>query len=71
MHLLCLTHIGRAYRRKATLPPHEQALNQKLELAKAESEPGIQSQMLTSSLAPSLLDQEKLPAALEHYESCH
>ena len=65
---LCLTHIGRAYRRKGDYTAAQEALNQKLELAKqSQTQASIADTHV--ELGALLLDQEQLPAALEHYEN--
>jgi len=62
----CLVHIGRGYRRKGEYAAAEQALNQKLDLAKQSgSQPAIADSHV--ELGALLLDQEQLPAALEQY----
>jgi tetratricopeptide (TPR) repeat protein len=65
---LCLTHIARAYRRKGDYAAAQQALNQKLELAQQSQNQGsiADTHMEFGALR---LDQEQLPAALEHYET--
>jgi len=64
---LCLTHIARAYRRKGNYTGAQDALNQKLELAKkSQSQASIADTHV--ELGALLLDQEQFPAALEHYE---
>jgi serine/threonine protein kinase/Tfp pilus assembly protein PilF len=64
---VCLTHIGRGLRRKGDYTAAQQALNQKLELAKQ-----TQSQVAVADthveLGALLLDQEQLPQALGHYD---
>lgn len=64
---LCLTHIGRAFRRKGDYAAAQQALNQKLDLAKQ-----IQSQAAVADthveLGALLMEQEQLPAALGQYD---
>jgi tetratricopeptide (TPR) repeat protein len=63
---LCLTHIGRGFRRKGDYHAAQQALNQKLDLAKQ-----IQSQAAVADthveIGALLMEQEQLPAALEEY----
>ena len=65
---LCLTHIGRGFRRKGDYPAAQQALNQKLDLAKQ-----TQSQAAVADthveLGALLMEQEQLPAALEEYDT--
>ena len=63
---LCLTHIARAYRRKGDYAAAQQALNQKLELAKQSQNQGSIADTYVE-LGALLLDQEQLPAALEEY----
>jgi serine/threonine protein kinase/Tfp pilus assembly protein PilF len=65
---LCLTHIARAYRRKGDYAAAQQALNQKLELAQQSQNQGSIADTHIE-LGALLLDQEQLPAALEHYET--
>jgi tetratricopeptide (TPR) repeat protein/predicted Ser/Thr protein kinase len=65
---LCLTHIARAYRRKGDYAAAQQALNQKLELAQQSQNQGSIGDTHIE-LGALLLDQEQLPAALEHYET--
>lgn len=65
---LCLTHIGRAYRRKGDYAAAQKALNQKLELAKQSQSQGSVADTHIE-LGALLLDQEQLPAALEQYEN--
>jgi len=64
---LCLTHIGRGYRRKGDYTAAQQALNQKLELANKSQSPGSIADTHVE-IGALLLDQEQLPAALEQYE---
>ena len=65
---LCLTHIARAYRRKGDYAAAEKALNQKLELAKqSQSQASIADTHV--EFGALRLDQEQLPAALDHYEN--
>jgi serine/threonine protein kinase len=64
---LCLTHIARAYRRKGDYAAAQQALNQKLELAKQSQSQGSVADTHVE-LGALLLDQEQLPAALAQYE---
>jgi tetratricopeptide (TPR) repeat protein len=65
---LCLTHIARAYRRKGDYTGAQDALNQKLELAKkSQTQASIADTHI--ELGALLLDQEQFPAALEHYEN--
>lgn len=65
---LCLTHIARAYRRKGDYAAAQQALNQKLELAQQSQNQGFIADTHIE-LGALLLDQEQLPAALDHYET--
>ncbi|HKG45743.1 MAG TPA: tetratricopeptide repeat protein [Pyrinomonadaceae bacterium] len=64
---LCLTQIGRGFRRKGDYSAAQQAFNQKLDLGKQS-----QSQMAIADthaeLGALLMDQEQLPAALQHYD---
>ena len=63
---LCLTPIGRGLRRKGDYAAAQQALNQKLELAnQLKSQAAIADTYI--ELGALLLDQEQLPAALDHY----
>jgi tetratricopeptide (TPR) repeat protein/predicted Ser/Thr protein kinase len=64
----CLTQIGRGYRRKGDYAAALQSLNQKLEFAKQSN---TQPQIADSyqELGALFFDQEKWPAALEHYEN--
>ena len=64
----CLTHIARAQRRKGEYAAAQQALNQKLELAKqSNSQPAIADTHI--ELGALLADQEQLPAALDQYDN--
>ena len=64
----CLTQMGRGYRRKGDYALALQALNEKLELAKqSNSQRAIAD--AASEIGAVLLEQENLPAALEHYDS--
>jgi tetratricopeptide (TPR) repeat protein len=64
----CLTHMGRAYRRKGDYSAARKALEQKLELAKqSNSQPAIADSHI--ELGALLLEQEQLPAALEQYDN--
>jgi tetratricopeptide (TPR) repeat protein len=65
---LCLTHIARAYRRKGDYGAAQEALNQKLELAKQSQTQGSLADTHVE-LGALRLDQEQLPAALGHYEN--
>jgi tetratricopeptide (TPR) repeat protein/predicted Ser/Thr protein kinase len=64
---LCLTHIARAYRRKGNYAGAQAALDQKFELAK-QSQTQASLADTHMEMGALLLDQEQLPAALEHYE---
>jgi len=62
----CLSQIGRGYRRKGDYAAAQQALNQKFELAKQNnSQPAMADSYV--EMGALLLDQEKLPEALEQY----
>ena len=64
----CLTHIGRARRRKGEYASALEALNQRLELAKQiNSQPAIADTHV--ELGALLMDQEQYPAALDHYDN--
>jgi tetratricopeptide (TPR) repeat protein len=64
---LCLTHIARAYRRKGNYTGAQEALNQKLDLAKqSQTQASIADTHV--EMGALVLDQEQFPAALEHYE---
>ena len=64
---LCLTHIGRGFRRKGDYPAAQQALNQKLELAKqSQSQAAVADTHV--ELGALLMEQEQLPAGLEQYD---
>lgn len=64
----CLTHIGRAYRRKGDYAAARQALDQKLNLAnQTKSQPALADTHI--ELGALLMDQEQLPGALEHYDN--
>jgi serine/threonine protein kinase/Tfp pilus assembly protein PilF len=64
----CLTQMGRGYRRKADYNSALKALNEKLELAKQGS-----NQLVVADgygeIGAVLLDQEKYPEALQHFET--
>ncbi|HET6979957.1 MAG TPA: protein kinase [Pyrinomonadaceae bacterium] len=63
---LCLTHIGRGLRRKGDYAAAQQALNQKLDLAnQLKSQSAIADTNV--EIGALLLDEEQLPAALDHY----
>ncbi|HEY6659630.1 MAG TPA: tetratricopeptide repeat protein [Pyrinomonadaceae bacterium] len=63
---ICLSQIGRGYRRIGNYAAAQQALNQKFELAKqSNSQPALADAYL--EIAALMLDQEKLPAALDQY----
>jgi serine/threonine protein kinase/tetratricopeptide (TPR) repeat protein len=63
---LCLTPIGRGFRRKGDYAAAERAVNQKLELAnQLNSQAAIADTHI--EFGALLLDQEQLPAALDHY----
>lgn len=62
----CLSHIGRAQRRKGDYAAAQQAFNQKLDLARqSKSQPAIADSYV--ELGSLLLDQERFPEALEQY----
>jgi tetratricopeptide (TPR) repeat protein/predicted Ser/Thr protein kinase len=64
----CLTQLGRGYRRKGDYDAALQALSEKLELAKqSNSDPAIADSQ--AEIGAVLIDQEKLPTALEKYDS--
>ena len=65
---ICLTQLARGHRRKADFAAAEQALNQKLEIAKQSKTPGAIADV---DYEFSLLrfDEEKYPAALEKCDS--
>jgi tetratricopeptide (TPR) repeat protein len=64
----CLTQLGRGYRRKGHYDAALQALNEKLELSKqSNSDPAIADS--EGEIGAVLVDQEKLPAALEKYDA--
>jgi tetratricopeptide (TPR) repeat protein len=64
----CLSHIGRAYRRKGDYAAARQALSQKLELARqSNSQPAIADSHV--ELGALLLEHEQLPTALGEYEN--
>ena len=64
----CLTQLGRGYRRKGEYALALQALNEKLDLAKqSNSQRAIADS--TTEIGAVLMEQENLPAALEHYVS--
>ena len=63
---ICLTQIGRGYRRKGDYSTALQSLNQKLELAKqSNTQPAIADSYL--ELGALRFDQDQWPAALQHY----
>jgi serine/threonine protein kinase/Flp pilus assembly protein TadD len=63
----CLSHIGRAHRRKGNYAAAQQAFNQKLDLAnQIKSQPAIAEAY--GDLGSLLLDQERFPEALGHYD---
>jgi len=63
----CLSHIGRAHRRKGDYAAAQQAFNQKLDLAnQIKSPPAIAEAYV--DLGSLLLDQERFPEALAHYD---
>lgn len=63
----CLSHIGRAHRRKGDYAAAQQAFNQKLDLAnQIKSQPAIAEAY--ADLGSLLLDQERFPEALEQYD---
>jgi tetratricopeptide (TPR) repeat protein/predicted Ser/Thr protein kinase len=65
---ICLTQIGRGYRRKGDYTAAAQALNQKLELAKqSNTQPAIADAYV--ELGALNFDQEKWPSALEQYDN--
>jgi tetratricopeptide (TPR) repeat protein len=62
----CLSQIGRGYRRKGDYAAAQRALNQKFELAKQNnSQPAMADSYV--EMGALLLDQERLPDALEQY----
>src|SRR5262249_2738582 len=63
---ICLTQLGRAYRRKGDYAAAQQALNQKLALAlKSTNQPEIANTYF--EVGQLRLDEEKYPDALEQY----
>jgi tetratricopeptide (TPR) repeat protein len=63
---ICLTQLGRGYRRKGDYAAAQQALNQKLALAlKGDSQPEIGNTYF--EIGQLRLDEEKYPAALQEY----
>jgi serine/threonine protein kinase/Flp pilus assembly protein TadD len=65
---ICLTQLARGHRRKADFAAAEQALNQKLEIAKQNNNPqNIADVDFEFALLRS--DQQNYPAALEKYDS--
>ena len=65
---ICLTQLGRGYRRKGDYDAAQQALNQKLTLAlKGNTQPDIANTYF--EIGQLRLDQEKYPAALEQYDN--
>ena len=63
----CLSHIGRGHRRKGDYAAAQQAFNEKLKLAmQIKSQPAIAESYV--DLGSLLLDQERLPEALEQYD---
>ena len=64
---VCLTHIGRGFRRKGDYAAAQQALNQKLDLAvQSRSQAAIADTHV--ELGALLMEQEQLPGGLEHYD---
>jgi tetratricopeptide (TPR) repeat protein len=64
--VICLGHIARGYRRKGDYAAAQQAVNQKFELANRINSPQVIADAHLE-LGAQLLDQEKLPAALDEY----
>jgi serine/threonine protein kinase len=65
---ICLTQLGRGYRRKGDYDAAQQALNQKLTLAlKGNTQPDIANTYF--EIGQLRLDQEKYPDALEQYHN--
>jgi len=65
---ICLTQVGRGYRRKAEFATAEQALKQKLALAEQnKSQPSIADSHFEMGLVR--LDQERYPEALQEFET--
>jgi serine/threonine protein kinase len=65
---ICLTQLGRGYRRKGDYDAAQQALNQKLTLAlKGNTQPDIANTYF--EIGQLRLDQEKYPDALEQYDN--
>ena len=65
---ICLTQMGRGYRRKGDYTAAAQTLNQKLELAKqSNTQPAIADAYV--ELGALNFDQEKWPSALEQYDN--
>jgi serine/threonine protein kinase len=65
---ICLTQLGRGYRRKGDYDAAQQALNQKLTLAlKGNTQPDIGNTYF--EIGQLRLDQEKYPDALEQYDN--
>jgi len=65
---ICLTQLGRGYRRKGDYGAAQQALNQKLTLAlSGNTKPDIANTYF--EIGQLRLDEEKYPAALEQYDS--
>jgi tetratricopeptide (TPR) repeat protein len=63
----CLSQIGRARRRQGDYAAAQQAFNKKLELAnQIKNQPAIADSYV--DLGSLLLDQERLPESLQHYE---
>jgi tetratricopeptide (TPR) repeat protein/predicted Ser/Thr protein kinase len=65
---ICLTQLARGHRRKADFAAAEQALNQKLEIAKQSNNPQAIADV-DYEFALLRLDEEKYPAALEKSDS--
>jgi tetratricopeptide (TPR) repeat protein len=65
---ICLTQMGRGYRRQANFTAAEQALNQKLALAEqGKNQPSIADSHFELGLVR--LDQERYPDALQEFET--
>ena len=65
---ICLTQLGRGYRRKADFAAAQQALNQKLDLAvQSKNQPAIADAYFELGLLR--FDEEKYPEALAQYDS--
>ena len=65
---ICLTQLGRGYRRKANFAAAQQSLNQKLDLAvQSKNQPSIADAYFELGLLR--LDEEKYPEALAQYDN--